>query len=295
MTSLVRLAVLGRQSLALDRALLASDMPAALRWRFLAEKARVLPLLLGGHSAAVHLGSFKFALESTTDLGTFQSSLVDVQSELVLSGVLDPNASQVIVDVGANIGQFASAVKILSPGSHLLSFEPDPTVFSSLARNVGQLPNVQAWCLGVGRQSGVAELYRHELSVMSSFYPSGSGYDRERTVNVDVACLDEVLVDNDFIDILKVDVEGSELDVLQGSIEVLKRTRYLLVEIGLSRDTRGTNLELMSLVRDAAPNARIIRFGRPLGSLADPIAQDVLIAMDRQGGLHPVPANGGLK
>ncbi len=112
---------------------------------------------------------------------------------------------------------------------------------------------------------------------------------------MDVARLDDVLVDNDFVDLLKVDVEGSELDVLQGGIEVLRRTRYLLIEIGLGRDTRGNNLELMSLVRDAAPGAKIIRFGRPLGSLADPIAQDVLISMDGQGRPPPVPANGALK
>lgn len=292
MASLRRLGALARQSLALDRALAMSDIPAALRWRFLVEKARVLPLLLGGHSGAVHLGMFKFALESTSDLGTLQSCFVDVQSVLVLPGVLDPSGCQRVVDVGSNIGQFAAAVKTLSPRCHLLCFEPDPTVFSSLARNVGQLPNVQVRCLGLGRQSGVATLYRHELSVMSSFYPNGAGYDGERTVNVDVARLDEVLVDEDRIDILKVDVEGSELAVLQGGTEVLKRTRFLLVEIGLSRDTRGNNLELMSLVRDTAPSARIIRFGRPLGSVADPIAQDVLIALDRSGGPDPGLANG---
>lgn len=114
-------------------------------------------------------------------------------------------------------------------------------------------------------------------------------------VNVDVACLDDVLVDKDPIDILKVDVERSELAVLQGGTEVLKRTRFLLVEIGLSRDTRGNNLELMTLVRDASPSAGIIRFGRPLGTLADPMAQDVLIALDGSGRPYSVPANGALK
>ncbi|HVD04253.1 MAG TPA: FkbM family methyltransferase [Candidatus Dormibacteraeota bacterium] len=282
MMSLGQMAGLGRQSLARDRALLRSSMPVALRWRFLVQKARVLPVLLGGHCATLDLGGFKFALESASDLGTFQSCMVDVQSELLLSGVLDPNGSQVIVDVGANIGQFASSVKILSPESQLICFEPDPTVFLRLVRNVSQLPNVEVRCLALGRQAGVAPLYRHPLSVMSSFYPSGDAYDRERTVNVNVAPLDDLLVDNERVDILKVDVEGSELDVLKGGIEVLKRSRYLLVEIGLSRDDRGTNLELMCLVRDAVPGARIIRFGRRLGTSAKPLCQDVLISLRRE-------------
>lgn len=295
MASLRQMAALGRQSLALGRALAMSDIPAALRWRFLAEKARVLPLLLRGHSGAVELGSFKFALESTTDLGTLQSCFVDVQSVLVLPGVLDPNGCQRVVDVGSNIGQFAAAVKTLSPGCHLLCFEPDPTVFSLLARNVGQWPHVQRQRLALDRQSGVATLYRHELSVMSNFHPIGAGYDGDRKVTVDVARVADVLVDKDPIDALKVDVEGSELAVLQGGTDVLKRTRFRLVEIGLSRDTRGNNLELMTLVRDAAPNARMIRFGRPLGTLADPIAQDVLIALDGAERPHSVPADGAPK
>ena len=289
------MAALGRKSLALDRALAKSDVPAVLRWQFLAEKARVLPILLGGHSATLHLGRYKFLLESTSDLGTLQSCLVDVQSALVVSGVLDAGGSQRVVDVGANVGQFAAAVKALSPGSHVVCFEPDPIVFSSLARNVGELPNVEAQCLALGRESGVATLFRHELSVMSSFHPAGAGYDEKITVSVDVARLDDVLGDEDPVDILKVDVEGSELAVLQGGTDVLRRSRFLLVEIGLSRDTRGENLELMTVVRDAVPGARIMGFGRPLGTLADPIAQEVLIALDRSEGTRMVPASGACR
>lgn len=276
-------AALGRRSLALDWALARSDVATALRWRFLAEEERVLPLLLRGQSATLHVGRSKCKLETTTDLGTLEACLVDVQSELVVPGVLDPRGSQPVVYVGANVGQFAAAVEFLSPGSHLVCFELDPIVFSSLARNVRQLPNVGARCLALGREDGVGRLFRHDLSVMFSLCPVGPGYDRDRTVSVDVACLDDVLVGEDCVDILKGDVEESELVVLQGATGVLRRTRFLLVEIGLSRDARGDNLGMMALVRLAVPSARSMRFGRPLGGVANPIAQDVLITLERPG------------
>jgi hypothetical protein len=113
----------------------------------------------------------------------------------------------------------------------------------------------------------------------------GGGRDPEGVINgvidVDVARLDDVLPAGEMIDILKIDVEGFELEVLKGSIESLRRTRYLLLELGLGRQDDGRNLEVLSLVKSLAPDSRIIRFGRPLGGTAQPACQDVLISLQR--------------
>jgi len=271
---------LARQSLSLDRAMLGSAMPAALKRYFLAQKASALPVLLvTGRATTLDLGAVQFRVRDISDLGTLQSCLVDVQEELVVSGALEPTGNPLVVDVGANVGQFATATKLLCPGSHVVSFEPDPTVFSLLQENIGQLPDIRAHCLALGNSTEILALHRHALSVMSSLRPDGDGYDPKRTVDVHVVRLDDVLPGDETIDILKVDVEGFELDVLKGSIDALRRTRYLLVELGLGRDGNGSNLELLSLVKGAVPGAKIVRFGRPLGGGTDPLCQDVLVAL----------------
>jgi len=271
--------LLARQSLSLDRALLGSGIPAVLKRRFLSQKARVLPILLLGHPTTLDLGVLQFHMNDISALGTFQSCIVDIQNELITSGILVPTADPLVVDVGANVGQFATAVKLLCPASRVISFEPDPTVFSLLQENIGHLPNVRAYCFALGSSTTRLPLYRHELSVMSSLVFEGGGREPKGVIDVDVVRLDDVIATGEIIDILKVDVEGFELDVLKGSIEVLRRTRYLLLELGLGREDDGRNLEVLSFVKSAVPDARIIRFGRPLGGAVEPICQDVLISL----------------
>ena len=123
-------------------------------------------------------------------------------------------------------------------------------------------------------------LHRHHVSVMATLRPGEvEDYDPELTVDVDVLTLDEITADLPRIDLLKIDVEGFEVEALRGARETLARSRYLLLEVGLGRESSGANLEALALVRSIVPGARIVRFGRPLGGADAPICQDVLIAL----------------
>lgn len=269
------------RSLALDKetARLSRWSPRARR-QFLASKARALPRLQLGRVASVRAGDIDFRATSPLDLGSFQSCLTDVHDMVVLPELLQATTDPVVVDVGANVGQFALALKAFVPGARVLSIEPDPQTFAKLSRNLAEVPCASSVCTAVGSRHDVLPLHRHDVSLMATLRPSDvETYDPEDTVEVEVVPLDDLTSHLPRIDLLKIDVEGFEREALLGATQTLGRTRYLLIEIGLGRDTAGANLDVLALVRDVAPGARILRFGRPLGSLSDPICQDVLIAL----------------
>ena len=81
------------------------------------------------------------------------------------------------------------------------------------------------------------------------------------------------------VDLVKIDVEGFEIEVLRGATALLGRTRYLLIELSLGREDSTANLEVLR-TSTTSPRARIVRMGRPLGNPNAPICQDVLIDLD---------------
>jgi FkbM family methyltransferase len=265
-------------SLRLDAATLTlAPMPRRLRARLLASKMRHLPTLLAGRQARLRIGPTDYHAATVSDLGTMQSSITDVYRDLVAPGILDPHSTPVVVDVGANIGQFAHAIKLACPGSRLICLEPDPATWRVLRRNTEAADLITTLCAAAGAAPGRLPLHRHELSVMSSLCPprGREGYRPNDTVDVAVTTLDDALADVPAIDLVKIDVEGAEADVLRGAAETLRRTRYLLLELTLAPG----NLATLDLVRQVVPGATIIRFGRPLGARERPVAQDVIISL----------------
>ncbi|GAC1392834.1 MAG: hypothetical protein NVS1B10_05610 [Candidatus Saccharimonadales bacterium] len=116
---------------------------------------------------------------------------------------------------------------------------------------------------------------------MSSFKKYvGVIYDASNIKTLEVKVLDIELKDLKYVDLFKVDVEGFEQEVIKGSFNILKRSNYLLIEIGLSRElSAGTNLSLLSSIINSCPHSSILKFGRPLGNKYKPICQDALICL----------------
>jgi FkbM family methyltransferase len=132
----------------------------------------------------------------------------------------------VVVDVGANVGVYT--LRQALRGARVYAFEPDPDAFRRLERNVAanRPPgHVEIFGLALGASPGRASLARSGATVLTRVLPDAEG-------EVDVATLDQVVgrLGLSAVDLLKLDVEGSEAEVLRGGIEALAVTRRVVME-----------------------------------------------------------------
>lgn len=140
--------------------------------------------------------------------------------------------SGTILDIGANIG--CTALLFSSLGKQVYAFEPSPTTFVFLEKNIAASgkQNITACNLGLGDIDGEASLAlapsnRSGAFVMPQGKP-GSGFLEEK---ITLSTLDRMVRTMDLkdIDLIKIDVEGYEGHVLRGSAGTLKEHTPLVV------------------------------------------------------------------
>lgn len=142
---------------------------------------------------------------------------------------------ELALDVGANIGHMTSALAArLGPTGTVVPFEPHPILFRELSENVArwaQFPataRVEPRELALGASSGKGQLTttaRFDSNMgLASMASRTEGGDAITTNEVTLARLDEVLPDVE-IGVMKLDVEGYELQVLEGASKLLEQSR----------------------------------------------------------------------
>jgi FkbM family methyltransferase len=149
------------------------------------------------------------------------------ESELALLGPL-LRAGDVVVDVGANIGTHTIFfARTVGPTGAVVAFEPQRIVFQTLCANVAlnSLTNVHAVHGAAGRAPGAMTVPALDYSVSRNFGGVALAEDLtgERVV---VTPIDQLGLDR--CALLKVDVEGMELDVLMGAERLIRAHRPVI-------------------------------------------------------------------
>jgi len=129
----------------------------------------------------------------------------------------------VVFDVGANVGNYSNKILKVNPRAIIYAFEPHPTTFNSLVKNVNA-DAFHSYNVGVGNENGNLELfdYRDEdgSSHASLFKNVIQEIHNKEAIShvVKVITLQEFIEQNNIskIDLLKIDTEGNELNVLKG-------------------------------------------------------------------------------
>lgn len=164
------------------------------------------------------------------------------------------------VDVGANAGLFTLlAAAAVGPSGAVHAFEPSPRERAHLQSNIelNSLKNVHVYPVALGSAAQTAS-----LSVSDREHPGQNtlgGFSYRETsqaysIEVSVETLDQVVERESVnrIDLMKIDVEGSETAVIRGASAALRRFRPVIIaeanETALSQMGSNTN-ELLDLIR----------------------------------------------
>ncbi len=162
------------------------------------------------------------------------------QAYPVLTGTHEIQVEQALVrslragdhvwDVGANIGSLALvAARLVGEDGRVLAIEPDATCAAAIRCNaaLNGLRQVEVIEAAADRQSGTAELLVVRDRLWTRLASVGDHDLAERRVTVPAIALDDV--DAPAPTLIKIDVEGAELDVLAGMARLLREQRPLVV------------------------------------------------------------------
>jgi FkbM family methyltransferase len=137
---------------------------------------------------------------------------------------------ETIIDLGSNVGGSILYFASCYPNARIYGIEPDPETFRKLEANVAPLENVEVRRLAVADHDGEAEFFPHPHTWASSLKPT---FATAPGITVQVRTLDSLMdeLGLDRVDLIKLDVEGSEHDVLQAFEGLPTRAAALIGEL----------------------------------------------------------------
>jgi FkbM family methyltransferase len=166
-----------------------------------------------------------------------------------------------VIDVGASNGGFASRARTWFPEAQIYSFEPLPDTYEVLCKRFAADNKFKAFNTALSTKEGTTTFHRSSNDGSSSLLEMG---EKHRTVypessrltqlTVNLSTMDKVL-GNELLNgpiLLKLDVQGAELDVLRGGLEVLSKANIIFTEISFTTLYNGQSLasELIRFLDD---------------------------------------------
>jgi FkbM family methyltransferase len=155
-----------------------------------------------------------------------------------------------LIDIGANEGQWSSAVLgVISP-EKLIIVEPVPAAFALLQERLKGKANVTLNNIAVGDQDGTTRFFvTRDTKGASTLKPLGEwkehvqdSWDIRKEITVQLSRIDTIAKELNEVSLLKIDVQGFEITVLRGAAETLKRTMFVLVELNFRQQYEGGSI-----------------------------------------------------
>lgn len=143
---------------------------------------------------------------------------------------------KIIVDVGANIGNHTIYFSKICKAKKVYSFEPQENIFRILMKNIqinGLHNNVVAYNMGLGK-----EHFHAAINVIDKDNYGSSKIDTTVKGTIEINTLDDMLFNKvDRVDLIKIDVEGMEIDVLKGANKILGNYKPIIyIEAGTDEE-----------------------------------------------------------
>lgn len=171
--------------------------------------------------------------------GTREEQLVHVLKNTI-------KKSDIVLDLGANIGYYTLLMaNLVGSDGFVYAVEPAIENYELLKQNVA-LNNfqgrVETFQMGISNKKGVEKLYLSEYSNMHSFI-SNVEFSRKQYVNIDVVDLYSFLKDKPEVSLIRMDVEGYEVEILEGLQRAIEEKIFsgkIIFEVHMGRYDDGT-------------------------------------------------------
>ncbi|MHA1492207.1 MAG: FkbM family methyltransferase [Promethearchaeota archaeon] len=136
-----------------------------------------------------------------------------------------------VLDIGANIGYFTLILaKLIGKEGKVFAFEPEPNNFSLLSKNVSinGYKNVILINKAVSNKNGKVKLFLNEENIGDHrIFDSNDG---RQSIEVETIRLDDYFKNyNEKIKFIKMDIQGAEMDAIQGMVNLIQKSKELKI------------------------------------------------------------------
>ena len=181
-----------------------------------------------------------FVRAGTTDLNAInESTIID---PYLGPGHIELPEDGIVIDVGANIGDFTMRAAKLCSRGRVYAIEPLSDCIPSITRNaaLNSLENIEIFHTAVGDHEGETTLFLAGGRTSESLHFN----DSDVTETVPLTTLSRFVAERgiDRIDLLKLDCEGAEWNILPSSKDLLPRIRQICMEFHPDRGWTGAKL-----------------------------------------------------
>lgn len=170
----------------------------------------------------------------------FNTGYLHIEKAIEYSHYFRLNEKDLILDIGAANGATSLLLRKAFPESVIYSFEPLPEMYGLLTKAVSGFSNIIPINKGLGSVKRELNINLSQRITSSSFFEIEKNISNEffseniknvGSAKVAVSTLDDEIPADRNINILKMDVQGFELEVLKGGVKTLNRTAIVLVEM----------------------------------------------------------------
>lgn len=159
----------------------------------------------------------------------------------IISKYLNYRDDSIIFDVGANRGEYSLTLTKKFPFARVYSFEPNSYTFEVLKENLKDT-SVKVFNHGFGNKESRSEIYVYENNTISehaSLYKEFAkvispelGKLDILPVEIELKTIDGFCIENNIgnIDFIKIDVEGHELSVLEGALNMINHSKIKIIQ-----------------------------------------------------------------
>jgi FkbM family methyltransferase len=159
----------------------------------------------------------------------------------------------IVVDIGAHIGMFAIQAAVLWPHAYIHAYEPEPTNYSVLCKNIANnsLPGVSVYNEAACAHTGTVNLFIKQRTDSHSIYDNCDGESRQIQVKSNTLAKIVERVQGNTVDFLKMDCEGCEYNLIEKETKVFQsHVRYVVLEYHQAKTQRGAQ-EILNTLNQA--------------------------------------------